>query len=157
MQAATTPTTSRRWFWPAAAYTVTWTTCLVAVEWVVIAVMDRRIDAACDTEAEADTFLCGLDELFDLMLLVVAAYFVVVAAGLGVLGWIRRRRLPGLHSAWIVALATVLGQMGAGLFAWAVASVIHDTATVWALWGLVWLAAPMLGMRMWLRSGELPA
>lgn len=154
MQAATTPTTSRRWFWPAVAYTAAWVACLVAAEWLVAELMQGRIDAACDSPAQQDTFFCGIDEELDRLFVVVIVYLAVVLLGLLVLSWIRRRRLPTLRPAWIVSFVTVFGQVMAGMVGWALAALVRDATIVWAIWGLLWLAAPMLGMRLWLLSGE---
>lgn len=148
-------TSSRRpWFWPAAAYTVAWTACLFIAEWVVWQLTQRRIDAACDSAVEQDGFLCGFDEGLDRLFAVVAAYFVVLLIGLVALAWIRRRRLVSLRPAWIVAFVTVFGQVVAGMVAWVVVALFREATVVWTIWGLLWLAAPMVGMRMWLLSDE---
>lgn len=153
MQAATTSNRRPR-FWPAAAYTAAWVACLVAAEWLVVELMQGRIDEACDSPAQQDTFFCGIDEELDRLFVVVIVYFAVVLLGLLVLSWIRRRRLPTLRPAWIVSFVTVFGQVMAGMVGWALAALFRDAMIVWAIWGLLWLAAPMLGMRMWLSSDE---
>jgi hypothetical protein len=50
----------------------------------------------------------------------------------------------------IVAFVTVLGQVAVCVLAMLTRGADHLTV----VWGMLWLAAPMVGMRMWLLSGE---
>lgn len=97
---------------------------------------------------------CSDDDGYEVAVPLLLGYFATVTLGWLALEFVRRRRAMNLRPAWIVPFTTVLGQIGSvfpgllavglGLPSWAASSIVL----------VAWLAAPLAGMQMWLRSDE---